>query len=81
MNQIITYTLLVASSVASTIWFMYQFFVPRGEAKEYRISLDKRISSIENLAIRAISRETLDDVISPIKEDLREIKQMLREGR
>ena len=77
-----------AASVASTLGVMYRFFVPRGEALEYRAGIDdqkkrmeRRIDSLEFALSKTVTRETLDDVLGPVKSDLTEIKQILREKR
>ena len=75
-----------AASAISTAAGMYRLFVPRGEASTYRESLaeekrrtEKRLDNVEFFLSRAVTRETLNDVIDPVRADLSEIKKILRE--
>ena len=49
--------------------------------EDLRIEHNKKLAGIEFSLSKAITRETLDDVMGPMKEDLREIKVLLREKR
>jgi hypothetical protein len=51
----------------------------RESVEQHRTFLFKRLDNVEFALSKAITRETLDDVMGPLKEDLREIKQLLRE--
>lgn len=80
--------IVIAASVSSTIGAMYRLFVPRGESVEYRAGIDdqkkrieRRIDAVEFSLSRMVTRETLDDVLGPVKSDLTEIKHILREKR
>jgi hypothetical protein len=50
----------------------------RESVEEHRAFLFKRLDNVEFALSKAITRETLDDVMGPLKDDLREIKQLLR---
>ena len=49
--------------------------------EDLRVEHNKKLAGIEFSLSKAITRETLDDVMGPMKEDLREIKILLREKR
>lgn len=51
----------------------------RESVDEHRAFLLKRLDSVESALSKAITRDNLNDVIEPVKNDLREIKQLLRE--
>lgn len=72
-------TIMAAATTgaAATIGAMYKFFVPKGEAKEYRLgvenqrkSMHERLDGLEASLSKAVTRERLDDVIGPMKNDL-----------
>lgn len=78
--------LMFISGTITAIGSMYKLFVPRGEAEEYRKGIkekhshvEKKIDNIEFALSKTVTRETLDDVMSPMKDDLKEIKLLLRE--
>ena len=49
--------------------------------EDLRVEHNKKLAGIEFSLSKAITRETLDDVMGPMKQDLREIKVLLREKR
>lgn len=74
-----------ASGAIGAIAAIYRFFVPRGEAKEYRrvveankLDVERRLTALESDRGDIVTRKTLEDVIEPIRDDLRDIKVLLR---
>ena len=72
-------TIMAAATTGAgaTVVAMYKFFVPKGEATEYRVgveihrkSMHERMDNFEASLSKAVTRERLDDVIGPIKGDL-----------
>jgi hypothetical protein len=86
---------LVLASVGGLIsgaFGLHRFFVPRGEAKAWRDQHDinsadwrrhceKKIEAIEFSLSKTITRETLEDIMGPLQQDLRDIKSLLLKNR
>lgn len=78
-----------AAGAATAIGSLYKLFIPRSESEKSIKALEttledqkkhyeKRLDMVEFSLSKTITRETLDDIMGPIKEDLKDIKLMMR---